>query len=307
MDFIDDVEIGEKIIQNQHSDSGRVREIFAKSLAIEDLSFDEVACLIHVSDPDLLQQMQETALAVKKKVYDNRIVTFAPLYLGNLCVNNCAYCGFRRDNKEAKRKILTEKEIRQEIEMLAGQIGHKRLIVVYGEHPDMDVDYMVSSIKTIYDVKVKTKKGIGNIRRVNVNAPPLSIEDLKKLNSVGLGTYQVFQETYHHETYKKVHPQDTVKGNYQWRLYCMHRAFEAGIDDVGIGALFGLYDWRFEVMGLIYHAHELEQKFGIGPHTVSFPRLEPAFNAPFTKNSTYKVSDGIKKGDSTAEVLKRLL
>jgi 2-iminoacetate synthase len=138
---------------------------------------------------------------------------------------------------------------------------------------------------------VKTKNGFGQIRRVNVNAPPFSIEELKKIKEAGIGTYQVFQETYHPDTYRMLHPENTIKGNYLWRLYCMHRALEAGIDDVGLGALFGLYDWKFEVMGLVAHNRELEKKFGIGAHTLSFPRLEPAANTPFTENPKHRVSD----------------
>lgn len=289
--FIPDEEIVLKLSQNKNPDKIRVREIIAKSLEIKNLTPDETAVLIHVTDPELIEEMKAAALKIKKKVYDNRIVTFAPLYLGNACVNNCVYCGFRRDNHLMERSVLTMDEIGKEVEVLAGRIGHKRLVVVYGEHPDMDIDYMVKSIKTIYDVKIPVRHGIGNIRRVNVNAPPLSIDELKKLNGAGLGTYQVFQETYHRPTYEKLHPKGTIKGDYLWRLYVMHRALEAGIDDVGVGALFGLYDWRYEVMALIYHAAQLESKFGIGPHTVSFPRLEPAFNTPFTKSSRYQVSD----------------
>ncbi|OGW81489.1 MAG: [FeFe] hydrogenase H-cluster radical SAM maturase HydG [Omnitrophica bacterium RIFCSPLOWO2_12_FULL_44_17] len=294
-DFIPDTEIEGKLVANRSPEKARVRDALAKSLAIETLTPDETAMLLHVEDPVLLAEMKDTALRVKKKVYDNRIVTFAPLYMGNYCVNNCLYCGFRKDNHEAKRNVLTMEEIRKEIEVLAGKIGHKRLIAVYGEHPETGIDYIVESLKTIYDVKVNTKYGIGNIRRVNVNAAPLSIEELKLLRVSGIGTYQVFQETYHHDTYGRIHPKGTIKANYQWRLYCMHRALEAGIDDVGIGALFGLYDWKFEVMGLVYHAWELETKLGIGPHTVSFPRLEPAFNSPLSVESPYRISDEILK------------
>ena len=290
-DFINDEEIWEKIEKNKNPDPSWIREIFQKSLEIETLTPDETAALINVDDLDLIEEMKEVALKVKLKVYDNRIVTFAPLYLGNYCVNNCLYCGFRRDNHVIKRKVLTEEEIRRETEVLAGEIGHKRLIVVYGEHPVMDVEYMARSLEIIYDVKVPVREGYGQIRRANVNAPPLQIDELKILKEVGIGTYQVFQETYHHDTYNKLHPQGTIKGNYQWRLYCMHRALEAGVDDVGIGALFGLYDWRFEVMGLLYHSIELEKKFGIGPHTISFPRLEPAANTPFVQETKYKVSN----------------
>ena len=140
-------------------------------------------------------------------------------------------------------------------------------------------------------MREKTAKGIGQIRRVNVNAPPLSIEDLKRLHDVGIGTYQVFQETYHPDSFSRVHPSDTLKGNYNWRLYSMHRAMDAGVDDVGLGALFGLYDWKFEMMGLAAHNAELEKRFGIGAHTISFPRMEPADNTPFTQQEKYRVTD----------------
>ncbi len=290
-DFIPDDEIWEKIEKHKNPDPSWIREIFNKALSIETLSPDETAALINLEDEELIEEMKEVALKIKLKVYDNRIVTFAPLYLGDYCVNNCLYCGFRRENKVVKRRVLSMDEIREETKVLAGEIGHKRLIVVYGEHPVMGVDYIEKSLETIYDVKVPVRSGYGQIRRANVNAPPLQIDELKRLKEVGIGTYQVFQETYHKETYRKVHPQDTIKGHYLWRLYVMHRALEAEVDDVGIGALFGLYDWRFEVMGLLYHSIELEKKFGIGPHTISFPRLEPAANTPYVNETRYKVND----------------
>lgn len=289
--FIPHAEIESRLRGARPPDWPALKGILAKSLAVRDLTPDEVAALIRVDDPDMLAAMRETALHVKKKVYDNRIVTFAPLYLGNYCVNNCAYCGFRSDNADAKRRVLTDAEIRSEVEVLAGKIGHKRLIVVYGEHPRNDVDFILSSIRTIYGVKVSTKHGTGNIRRVNVNAPPFCVEDLRRIREAGLGTYQVFQETYHRPTYERLHPPATIKGRYLWRLSCMHRAMEAGIDDVGIGVLFGLYDWRFEVLALVYHAMELDRRFGIGPHTVSFPRLEPALHTSLDRFAPYRVSD----------------
>ncbi len=291
-DFINDEEIEQKLTAAKSPDAARVREIVAKARTIATLTPDETAALLNVEDPELWHEMEVAGGEIKRKVYDNRIVSFAPLYLSTMCVNNCAYCGFRTHNTTMTRRVLTMAEIRKEIEVLAGKIGHKRLIVVYGEHPESDVDYMVDSIKTIYAVEAPTPRGtMAGIRRVNVNAAPLSVEDLTRVNDAGIGTYQVFQESYHHATYQKLHPQDTIKGNFQWRLYCMHRAYEAGIDDVGIGALFGLYDWRFEVMGLVSHAHALEQFSGVGPHTVSFPRLEPAEDAPYTEESSYRVSD----------------
>jgi len=290
-DFINEAEIESHLAANRNPDPSRIRDIIAKSLSITTLEPHETAALLHVEDPAILEEMREAALKIKRSVYDNRIVTFAPLYMSNLCVNGCLYCGFRDNNDCSKRRMLTMDEVRREVEVLAGQIGHKRLIVVYGEHPTTGVDYVAETIRTVYDLRVPTKKGHNSIRRVNVNMAPLQIDELKMLRDVGIGTYQVFQETYHKATYAKVHPAATLKGNYLWRLYCMHRALEAGIDDVGIGALFGLYDWRFEVMGLIYHARELESRCGIGPHTISFPRIEQAINTPYASELPYNVSD----------------
>jgi len=289
--FIDQEAIERALASNLKPSKAQIKDILDKSLAIETLELEETALLLSVEDGDSLARIAEVAGEVKKKVYDNRIVTFAPLYMSNLCVNNCLYCGFRKDNLNVHRRVLDLDEVKRETEVLAGEIGHKRLVVVYGEHPQTDIDYMSSTIKTIYGVKTKVKGGCGQIRRVNVNAAPLSIEDLKILQNSGIGTYQVFQETYHPDTYQALHPKGTLKSDYQWRLYCMHRAFEAGIDDVGIGVLFGLYDWKFEVLSLLLHSRELEARFGVGPHTISFPRLEPAANTPFTQESRYKVSD----------------
>jgi 2-iminoacetate synthase len=289
--FIDPAGIELSLRQNVSADKKRVEDILARSLAIETLSLDETATLLSVRDEALWDRMKQVAGEVKRKVYDNRIVTFAPLYLGSLCVNKCLYCGFRQDNEQQKRRKLEMEEIDREIEILAGRIGHKRLIVVYGEHPETDTDYICRTMQRIYAIKVKTRKGIGAIRRLNVNAAPMSIADLVKVKEAGLGTYQVFQETYHRPTYEKVHSAATIKGDYLWRLYAMHRAMEAGIDDVGIGTLFGLYDWKFEVMSMLCHARELETRFGIGPHTISFPRLEPADNSPLAAGSPYKVTD----------------
>lgn len=292
-DFIPDGAIEESIRIHENPDPARVREILAKALEIRTLTPDETALLLNVRDPQLWEEMARAASRVKTKVYDNRIVTFAPLYLSNHCVNDCLYCGFRRSNRSAQRKRLDLDEIRAEVEVLAGKIGHKRLIVVYGEHPSSGLEYMQESIRAVYSVRTGTLRGTGTgqIRRVNVNAAPLSVDELRELNGCGLGTFQVFQETYHRETYARMHPAGTRKADFRWRLYAMHRALEAGIDDVGLGVLFGLADWRFEVMGLVHHAHELERRFGIGPHTLSFPRLEPAQNAPFASRPPHPVSD----------------
>ncbi|MEN3013456.1 MAG: [FeFe] hydrogenase H-cluster radical SAM maturase HydG [Endomicrobiia bacterium] len=291
--FINPQEIWQIINKTKTPSITQITEIIEKSKSIQTLTPQEVACLIKIEDKDIWQELFKVALEIKKKVYDNRIVVFAPLYLTNYCINNCVYCGFRKSNKEVIRKHLNFEEIKKEVEVLSGNIGHKRVIAVFGEHPDYsNVDYITRAIQTIYSVKIKTKSGsFASIRRVNVNCAPLSVEELKLLKQAGIGTYQVFQETYHPEVYKRLHPKNTPKSNYEWRLYCMHRALEAGIEDVGIGVLYGLYDWRFEVLALVYHARELEEKYGIGPHTVSFPRLEPAINTPFVEKTPYKVKD----------------
>lgn len=288
-DFIDDDLIWEKLKSHQNPDKNAIRDIIQKSLNIELLSADETAMLLNVTDEEMWAEIFEAAGEVKRRVYDNRIVTFAPLYCGNYCVNSCTYCGFKCTNENEKRRVLTLDEVRAEARALSS-IGHKRLIMVYGEHPKTDARYIADTITAVYGEKVPTKKGYGQIRRANINAAPMSIEDLKLLWKAGIGTYQVFQETYHHETYKKVHPAG-IKANYAWRLYALHRALDAGIDDVAMGTLFGLYDWRFEVLAMQYHAIDLEEQTGIGPHTVSFPRLNPADNSELFNQTPYRVSD----------------
>lgn len=286
-DFINDEEIMDLLEKGKGAEKSEIREIFAKSKERNRLEPEETAKLLQINDEDLLEEMFSLARQIKEDVYGNRIVFFAPLYIGNNCINNCLYCGFRRDNKSIVRKTLTMEELRDEVIALENS-GQKRLILVYGEHPMYDADFIVETIKTTYE----TKTGNGEIRRVNINAAPMDVEGYRKLKEAGIGTFQIFQETYHHETYAKIHPKGDMKSDYQWRLYGLDRALEAGIDDVGIGALFGLYDWKFEVMGLLYHTIHLEETFGgVGPHTISFPRLEPAIDTPFIQQTKYKVSD----------------
>ena len=290
--FIDDEQLQRSIRENVKTSKKEIRRIIEKSLNIQSLTIDETAKLIHVTDPELWEEINDAALQVKKKVYDNRIVFFAPLYCSNLCVNNCAYCGFRFDNKDEKRRILTMEEVRKETEYVLDN-GHKRLIMVYGEHPRSDVHYMADTIREVYSVERKAPVSgrLTSIRRVNINAAPMGIDDLRLLKSSGIGTYQVFQETYHRETYSSVHPGNTLKGDYLWRLYSLHRAQEAGIDDVAVGALFGLYDWRYEVLGMVAHAADLEKFFGVGPHTVSVPRITPASGSLLSTQSRYVYSN----------------
>ena len=290
-DFVNDAEIFRLLETAGEPEPARVRDIVAKALAVQTLSQEELATLMRVRDPGLWAEMRAAAGAIKRKVYDNRIVTFAPLYLSSKCVNNCAYCGLRGENDAVTRRVLTMDEVRAETEALAGTLGHKRLIVVYGEHPESGADYIAESIRAVYAVKVPTRKGVGQIRRVNVNAAPMRVSELKQLHACGLGTFQVFQETYDRRAYADVHPARTLKGDFRWRLTAMHRAQEAGIDDNGIGVLYGLADWRFELLGQQAHALEMERFCGIGPHTLSFPRLEPAVNTPFLENPKWRVSD----------------
>lgn len=280
--FIDPDELWD-YINNTRPDPVRVRETIAKSLDKHRLSLEETALLINATDTDLVEEIKQGARELKKKIYGNRIVLFAPLYIGNKCTNNCKYCGFRVSNKEAVRKTLTDEEIVREIEALEDN-GQKRLILVYGEHPEYDADYIAHTVRIAYSVK----KGHGEIRRVNINAAPLDIEGFRKVKQAGIGTYQIFQETYHPEVYRMYHLGGKKK-DYEWRLTALDRAQEAGLDDVGIGALFGLYDWRFEVMGLVRHTNHLEACYNVGPHTISFPRVQSAAMLDF--EGKYLVSD----------------
>ncbi|MFW6100892.1 MAG: [FeFe] hydrogenase H-cluster radical SAM maturase HydG [Bacteroidota bacterium] len=281
--FIDPEEIWGFINETQNPGKQEVRSIIAKSLNKERLSLRDTAVLINADDPELVEEIKQGARDLKDKIYGNRIVLFAPLYIGNKCTNNCKYCGFRVSNTEAVRKTLSDDEIVRETEALEDN-GQKRLILVYGEHPDYDANYIAHTVKQIY----KVKKGNGEIRRVNINAAPLDIEGFKAVWEAGIGTYQIFQETYHPEAYKWYHLGGKKK-DYNWRLTSLDRAQEAGVDDVGIGALFGLYDWRFEVLSLVRHTNHFEACYNVGPHTISFPRIKDAANLDI--DPRYEVSD----------------
>ncbi len=267
--FIDPVEIWD-LINNTRSYQGRVREVIAKSLSKQRLTLEETAVLINADSPDLIEEIKDGARELKKRVYGNRIVLFAPLYVGNKCTNNCTYCGFRTSNKFAVRQTLSDNQLVKEVEALEDN-GQKRLILVYGEHPAYNAEYIAHTVRTVYSVK----KGNGEIRRVNINAAPLDIDGFRIVKDAGIGTYQIFQETYHKETYQKYHL-GGKKMDFDYRLTALDRAQEAGIDDVGIGALFGLYDWRFEVLGLVRHTNHFEACYRVGPHTISFPRIQDA-------------------------------
>lgn len=280
--FIDEDEIW-NYLNNIQASAERVNEIIEKSLAKKRLTLEEVSVLINADSPDLIQMIKNGARTLKQNVYGNRIVLFAPLYVGSKCANNCSYCGFRADNKSAVRKTLDNAELRSEIEALE-QTGQKRLILVYGEHKHYSPEFIADNIRTAYEVK----NGNGEIRRVNINAAPMEIEGFRTVKEAGIGTFQVFQETYHREAYKNYHLSGK-KADYDYRLTSLDRAQEAGLDDVGIGALFGLYDWRFEVMALVRHANHLEACYNVGPHTISFPRIKDASGLNF--GDKYFVSD----------------
>lgn len=280
--FIDADEIGE-YIKKAKPTIGEVKSVIAKSLDKQRLTLAETAILISADTPELIEEIKDGARRLKKMVYGNRIVLFAPLYIGNKCTNNCSYCGFRSTNKEAIRNTLADEELVKEVEALEDN-GQKRLILVYGEHPEYNPAFIAHTVKVVYSVK----KGNGEIRRVNVNAAPLDIEGFRVVKDSGIGTYQIFQETYHPEVYKHYHLGGT-KRNYEYRVTALDRAQEAGIDDVGIGALFGLYDWRFEVMALVRHTNHLEACYNVGPHTISFPRIQEASAMNF--EGKYRVSD----------------
>jgi 2-iminoacetate synthase len=239
--------------------------------------------LINANDPELVEEIKQGAKNLKEKIYGQRIVLFAPLYVGNLCINNCAYCGYKASNKKMKRITLTNEDLINQVKALEDS-GQKRLILVYGEHPKYDANFIADTVRTVYSVK----SGPGEIRRVNINAASLDIDGFRIVKDAKIGTYQIFQETYHEETYRKVHL-GGIKRNFEWRLTSLDRAQEAGIDDVGIGALFGLYDWRFEVMGLLRHANHFEACYNVGPHTISFPRIQYASELNIDKN--HLVSD----------------
>jgi 2-iminoacetate synthase len=283
--FINEDKIFDILDRTKKAPNHRVKKIVEKSLKLKGLSPAEVTVLLNCEDEVVLNSMFTAAEQIKELIYGNRLVLFAPLYLSNRCVNNCLYCGFRRGTFNTKKRLLKVKEVRDETRVLISQ-GHKRLLLVSAEDPAVNVDYLEEIIKTVYN----TKNGHGSIRRVNVNVAPMDVKDFKRLKNTGIGTYQLFQETYHRDTYKKLHLSGP-KSDYLRRLYACDHAQSAGIDDVGIGVLFGLYDYKFEVLALLFHAMHLEEKFSVGPHTISVPRLEPAEGSNISSHPPYPVSD----------------
>ena len=282
-EIIDEKEINGILENTRNPSASRINAILKKALEKKGLSLEEAGCLLNAEDPKLIKRMFNAAGKIKKDIYGERLVFFAPLYASNFCVNECSYCGFHRSNS-AERKKLSLEEVKKQVKILE-EMGHKRLLVEFGEHSEENpIDYVVDVIKAIY----ATKSGKGEIRRANVNIAATTVENYRKLKEAGIGTYQLFQETYHRKTYGEVH--DGPKADYERQLFAHDRAFEAGIDDVGLGVLFGLYDYKFEVLGILSHAQYLDRRFGIGPHTFSVPRWQPADTVAW-KRSPYAVSE----------------
>lgn len=260
-----------------------VRDVLRKAREKKGLELWEAGLLVNLKDPGLREELLVVAHNIKEEIYGERLVFFAPLYVSDFCVNDCNYCNFHLKNKELKHTKLSLEEIEEEVRVLIG-MGHKRILLEFGEDPVHNpIDYVLKVIEKIYSVK--TAKG--NIRRLNVNIAATTVENYRRLKEAHIGTYQLFQETYHRPTYEKVHR--GPKADYDRQLTAHNRAFEGGLDDLGLGVLFGLYDWRFEVLSLISHARYLDKKFGVGPHTISVPRFCPAPSVDY--EPAYRVSD----------------
>lgn len=274
---IDANEIGRMLEESRGTSDERLDAILDRAESFGGLSPDDVAALLTMDSPGHLRRMFAIAGRIKEKIYGERVVMFAPLYISDYCVNKCEYCGYKCDNVFERRR-LTMDEVRREAAILE-KMGHKRLALEAGEDPvNCPIDYVLDVIKTLYEMK----EGSGEIRRVNVNIAATTVENYRKLHEAGIGTYILFQETYHEPTYRRVHK--GPKADYQYHLTAFDRAMRAGIDDVGAGVLFGLYDANFEVLGLMLHNEHLDRTYGAGFHTISAPRL---CEAPGMDKSAY--------------------
>jgi 2-iminoacetate synthase len=266
-EIVDAIEMGKALA----ADSTYINGLLDKARSCRGLTHQEAAVLLHVRDEGIWSRIFAAAKEIKEKIYGKRIVIFAPLYVSNYCVNNCDYCGYKHSNTDFKRRKLTMEELEKEVEVLQS-LGHKRIALEVGEDPkNCSMEYILECIRKIYSVKVNN----GSIRRINVNIAATTVEDYEKLRDAEIGTYILFQESYHKPTYEKHHPQGP-KHDYNWHTTAMHRAMQGGIDDVGVGVLYGLYDYKFETIAMLMHAEHLEESFGVGPHTVSVPRMRAA-------------------------------
>lgn len=284
--WLDEGRIAAALSLAEKEDAVRVREILAKARELKGLSLDEAAVLMGVRSPELVEELEHAARAVKEEIYGRRIVLFAPLYISNLCSNECLYCAFRRSNREVTRRALNMEEIAEETRIILRQ-GHKRILVVAGEaYPGGSIDYVLEAIDAVY----AARENGANIRRVNVNLAPMTTDEFRRLKERNIGTFQLFQETYHRPTYGQVHLAGP-KTDLDWRASSFDRAMLAGIDDVGMGLLYGLYDWRWETLALLLHVAHLEERFGVGCHTISVPRIEPAVGSDLASRPPHMVDD----------------
>lgn len=285
--FIDEDRFQSLLTNTPLPSTAMLADVLKKGRELKGLTPEEAAMLINVIDQELTDEIFDTARYIKNAVYGSRLVFFAPLYVSNYCVNDCLYCGFRAGNP-APRKKLTMDEVREQTSCLI-EMGHKRVLLEAGEDiGNNPIDYILDAIDAIYSVRNEK----GEIRRVNVNIAATTAENYRRLKDKGIGTYQLFQESYHRPTYEKIH--NGPKSDYRRQLYALDKAFEGGIDDVGMGVLFGLYDWRYEVLGLISHAAYLFDTFGTGPHTISIPRLRPAHSVNLRPPSPVSDSDFLR-------------
>ena len=278
----------EDALRSAVQDESQIREVLQKARELKGLNMAEVAALCQIASPELTEALFETARQIKEQIYGHRMVLFAPLYISNVCGNECTYCAFSSANKSLPRTALDMAAIQRDTAKLIEQ-GHKRLLMVAGEGYAASrggFQYVLDAIAAAYEVTEKH----GNIRRLNVNLAPLPVEEFKLLKEAGIGTFQLFQETYHRETYASVHLSGK-KRDFDWRASALDRAMQAGVDDVGMGVLFGLHDWRFEILSLMQHIKHLEDTFGVGCHTISVPRMEPADGSDLSMAPPAAVSD----------------
>ncbi|PNH10803.1 2-iminoacetate synthase [Tetrabaena socialis] len=323
-EFIDEAKIFKALeATKEHAkDAGRVRDILAKakqnafvghspnvpdkqSEFVQGLNLEECATLLNVDSDNvtLMNDIFDTALAIKNRIYGNRVVLFAPLYIANHCVNSCTYCAFRAANKGMERSILTDDDLREEVAALQLQ-GHRRILALTGESPKYSFEQFLHALQVITSV---TTEPCGSIRRINVEIPPLSVSDMRRLKATDtVGTFVLFQESYHRDTFKTMHPTGP-KSDFDYRVLTQDRAMRAGLDDVGIGALFGLFDYRYEVCAMLMHAEHLEREYHAGPHTISVPRMRPADGSELSISPPYPVNDADFKKLQPWKLLTRFL
>lgn len=281
--IIDEEKINKILERTRTQSPSAIHKIFEKAKEKKGLELEEVGFLLNLDEPEFIQELFNIAHEIKEQIYGERLVFFAPLYVSDFCVNDCEYCNFHIRNKNLKRKKLSLEEIEEQTKYLIN-MGHKRLLLEFGEDAvNNNIDYVIKVIEKIYSTR--TEKG--NIRRINVNIAATTVENYRKLKQAKIGTYQLFQETYHRQIYEKLHC--GPKADYIRQITAHDRAFKAGLDDLGLGVLFGLYNWKFEVLALISHAQYLDKKYNVGPHTISVPRFRPA--PTVTYKPEYRVSD----------------